>query len=307
LLATACTSSEIRIAVEGENGPDGTVPKLTLGRGLVVRVDLFQLTQVANDDPEVDGYPSDQGTFTLDNATATPCAEGFCLIPGAGDRVTIRVETPDGSSEITREVTGDLRLSAFTISDESPAVDAIQLPANASTVIQLVARDGGGIRVSGHAPSYVGTGGITITGRTITTTTTGDATIAPAAPAGGSPLAVRVTTPDASAATVAKLAIDPFLAGDRPDSGSLVVHANDATSFFFVDGFDADGYLSLPGTPIAASGPNLAPAGYHGEACAIRGYCFANASLPAGPTSADTYVDLAAGTATQRVPVHIDR
>ncbi|HEY2902976.1 MAG TPA: hypothetical protein VGL59_20505, partial [Polyangia bacterium] len=75
----------------------------------------------------------------------------------------------------------------------------------------------------------------------------------------------------------------------------------------YLDGFDADGYLTLPDLTVTASGPYLAPTGLTGATCATNEYCFPHASLPAGMDEADTYLELVAGSADQRIPVHVSR
>ena len=95
--------------------------------------------------------------------------------------------------------------------------------------------------------------------------------------------------------------------GTGDTSLTAYTESSAAINSFVLEANDADGFFVLPGLAITATGPSLAPSGLTGGPCTTNEYCFMHPSLPAGTDELDSFIELAAGMADQRIPVHIVR
>lgn len=303
-----CTQDYLQITIENETAPgDDTLP---VGAGLTVRMSVWHVTMgFGDEDPNADEVSVT--SLAITGGTQVTCDVATCILVDP-DATTLELDatTPNGSIGASREVRADLSLALGTFGSGAP-LDTVQLLANTSAQAPLSFL-AASQPVSGHVDSYTTTGPVTLSpaGDMLATGDPGAATIAPAGLPGVTPLSLRVVTQAQSLASIAR-----FTANRELDGGDamLTVYTDPPNSApidqsdFYLDGFDADGYYVIPNLPVTATGPYLAPTGLTGGTCTTGEYCFPHASLPAGMTEADTFIELAAGSADQRIPVHVTR
>lgn len=309
--ATACSWSSLEVVYEGEDAPyDDPSITLPVGAGLITRVSVFRVTNgFGYEDPDIFEYPTNQLKLSVTGGTLVPCGDDskhFCVTADGTRDLMVSAKTPDGDVSGTRRVASNLQLVTYTPGWWGSApVDAIQLETNTLSELDFVFREQSGGVVAGHAASYVATGPLTLSGDKADAGAPGPASIAAAAPA-SKPLSVLVVTHDQATASIARFSLDRVF-NDGASDTSLQAYTKGSTNSFFLDAFDAGGFLVLPGLIVTATGPNLAPAGLTDGPCVTHDWCFLHPSLPAGQNELDTFIELSAGAADERIPVRIVR
>ncbi len=314
-LLGGCSSEDLYVVLEGEDLPFNAGPsELEIGAGLVVHVEVIRESfEFGDEDPTQDSYATaDLDIVTLDGATLASCigATGFCIVAD-GPRVRFVIDTPDGRVESEREVIADLALATFTPNWGSAPVDRIHLEANATNDLWLVAKARTGREVAGRIGDLAITGDLALDeNRDAIAGSPGLASISIANAPSIAPLEIEILTEQDSLASITRFTANRVFS-DRADGDvSLTAYTEGSVGAALFDGFDADGFLALRGLPIdVIGGPGVTarpwPAG--DGPCVTNSYCFLRGVIDDGGGSLDTYVELRAGAAIQRFPVHVIR
>lgn len=314
-LLGGCSSEELYVVLEGEDLPFNAGPtEIPIGAGLVVHVDVVRESfEFGDEDPTQDTYATAElDIVTLDGATLASCtsATGFCIVAD-GPRVRFVIDTPNGRVESDREVVADLALATLTPNWGRAPVDRIHLEANATNDLQLVAKARTGRRVAGRVIDVEITGDLTLDlNRDAIVGAPGIASISVANAPTIAPLEIEIVTEQDSLASITRFTANRVFS-DRVDGDvSLTAYTEGSVGADLFDGFDADGFLALPGLPIdVIGGPGVTarPWPVGDGPCVTNSYCFLRGVLDDGVASLETYVELQAGAAIQRFPVHVIR
>ena len=299
----SCTGQELLIRLEGDPDYGVGVP---VAAGLMVPVSVCQQSwDFGDEEPSVHCYQAAELGVELGGATQVPCdGAALCLAatPGA-NAVSMTFQTPGGTIHDERPVAADLRLIASTFAGGD--VDRLHVQADAEELFNLVVEAADGGSVAGRVSAgYLVSGDVTVDGETITAGAPGTATISVMEAPSIAALDLRVVTPEASAASIARFAFERRYDPDGPGEAELTVSTAGWAGFVTVAAFDADDYLTLAGLPIETiGGPGVA----FDAPCTTRAFCYLRGVLEEGVDRLDSFLELRAGSAVQRVPVTVVR
>lgn len=309
---TACERQELKVAFDIEDVPYGLpVSARPVGTGLTVAVHVIRETGEAFDEePTHDTIAAeDVRIVALNNATEVDCGstatQSTCLVAGPGERLEIELDTPFGSVVTERPIRSDLQLAASAPYSGNALSTRLHLQANTTTDLALRFIDSDEQLVSGTAESFDTTGNIAFAGGEAMAGSSGVATIAPVGHPDILPVEIRVVTEAESLASITRFAADRMFTDDPNGRAQLTAYTEGTVGTVRFDGLDLDGFVTLANLPLEViGGPGVLP---RGAPWVTNGFGFLRGELPAGVEQLLSYVEVRAGSATQRIPVQVVR
>ena len=295
LALCACGEDYLRVDFEAEQYDFEDRP---VAAGLVSRFTVTHVTMdFGDEDPTEDTFSADELTATVEGGQLVPCDNALCVIPD-GDRLTVHVTTPAGDITESRRIVHALELARFNPMWGHSSDPRAHVLAAATSKLRLIVRERDGGEVSGHGATFAVTGDITFDGNEVVAGAPGLATIA-IANTDIAPLQLKVIDPDASRASLDHFKVDRMFYDDKPEGlTTLDAYTEGSVGSYVFEGFDADGYVTLPHLAYdIVGGPGVEP---HAP-CATNEYCFLRGHIDHG--TASSFVEV--GTAKQRFPVTV--